>query len=460
MKIYIFLSIIWCLLGCTKKLDLKPSSNLVLPTTIQDFENLLDNSQIMNKTTGLIHASADEYDIPTLQVYESLSEPLTKATYIWQAEIFQGKTKVQDWTVPYSQIFICNSILDILAKQNTAGDAERQRIKGWALFCRAYAFYSLASTFAKAYDNGTANIDAGIPLKLTSSVTEIVPRSSVQQTYDQIIKDAIESSDLLQLEIPLDKRNRPSKVAAFALLARVYLSMRKYDEAEHYADKSLSIFDELADYNTLPIFPRGSSFSINSDETIYFSYNYESDYREFFVGTHSTIDKDLVSLYSPNDLRFPIYMRLSTNGNFIIKGINTLVSTNPFTGLANDEIYLIKAECLARSGKSSDAMHVLDQLLVKRWNPNATSPPKPYENQTAVTSEIALDRVLLERRKSLIFRNIRWTDLKRLNLEGRNIVLTRKLGDNVYTLEPNSPRYVLPIPDDEIALSGISQNIR
>jgi len=38
--------------------------------------------------------------------------------------------------------------------------------------------------------------------------------------------------------------------------------------------------------------------------------------------------------------------------------------------------------------------------------------------------------------------------------------LQRKLNVQVYTLEPNSLKFVLPIPDDIITLSGMEQNNR
>ena len=43
----------------------------------------------------------------------------------------------------------------------------------------------------------------------------------------------------------------PSKSAAFALLARVYLSMRKYDSALLFANRSLDVYNALLDYNDL-----------------------------------------------------------------------------------------------------------------------------------------------------------------------------------------------------------------
>jgi hypothetical protein len=56
---------------------------------------------------------------------------------------------------------------------------------------------------------------------------------------------------------------------------------------------------------------------------------------------------------------------------------------------------------------------------------------------------------------------LRWIDLRRLNTDSRYAVtLTRNLNNQIYTLPPNDQRYVLPIPDLEIKLSGIEQNPR
>jgi hypothetical protein len=67
---------------------------------------------------------------------------------------------------------------------------------------------------------------------------------------------------------------------------------------------------------------------------------------------------------------------------------------------------------------------------------------------------------LLERRRELLFRGLRFTDLLRLNKEGYQIALLRNLNGQQYALPPNSPLYVLPIPPDEIALTGEEQNPR
>jgi starch-binding outer membrane protein, SusD/RagB family len=443
--------------GCSKKLELKPSSSLLVPETIQDFEAILDNTEIMNMTSALPQMAADEYYIPTLANYQALTNPITNASYTWEKDIYQGRTQIKDWNFPYAQVFICNSVLDILSQKDVANNVKLKIIKGWALFNRAYAFYTLVSVFSKAYDSTTASSDLGIPLRLSAGVASLVQRSSVQQTYDQLINDAIEASSLLQPDIPATKRNRPSQVSCYAFLARVYISMRKYNLAEVYADKAFALYSTLIDYNTLPVSPTLSSWSDhNSTEVIYYSRNELVEYSQttYSSGALYGVDTNLRKSYHVNDLRRTVYFRINANGNWAVsKGINVPISY-PFTGLATDEIILIKAECLARRNQKDDAMFQLNKLLRTRFKTGT------YTDLTATSANEALDKILEERKKELIWRCIRWTDIKRFNLEGRNITLTRNLEGTIYTLEPNSSRYVLPIPDDEIALSGIEQNIR
>ena len=59
-----------------------------------------------------------------------------------------------------------------------------------------------------------------------------------------------------------------------------------------------------------------------------------------------------------------------------------------------------------------------------------------------------------------MMRGLSWMDIKGLNKEGANISLTRTINNKVYTLPANDPRFVLPIPDDVIEMSGMAQNSR
>jgi hypothetical protein len=66
--------------------------------------------------------------------------------------------------------------------------------------------------------------------------------------------------------------------------------------------------------------------------------------------------------------------------------------------------------------------------------------------------------ILQERRKELLFRGTRWTDLKRLNQDPKYaITLSRQLNGQVYQL-PAGETFVAWIPQRTIDMSGMKQN--
>ena len=78
-----------------------------------------------------------------------------------------------------------------------------------------------------------------------------------------------------------------------------------------------------------------------------------------------------------------------------------------------------------------------------------------------VRPPVALAKVLTERRKELLMRGLRWTDLRRLNRDSRfAVTLSRTVQGQEYLLPPGDPRYTLLIPNEVIVNSGIAQNSR
>ncbi|WP_158799779.1 RagB/SusD family nutrient uptake outer membrane protein [Pedobacter sp. L105] len=458
---FIFLIVITIFYGCKKDfLDAKPGTNMVSPNTLADEQALLENINCLNRTTpGLLQMSSDDYNFVDYESWLGTYFNAERNSYIWAKDLYEGQLGIKDWNVGYSSIFTCNNVLEGL-NQIPIVDLNRgqwNNIKGWALFMRAYAFYDLVRSFSPAYDSQTATTDLGIPIRLKPGIDEIEPRSSVEQTYNQILSDLSASSNLLYPGIQVNNKERPSKVATMALFSRIYLSMRKYDKAEQYADSTLNLYPTLIDYNTIDTL-QAVPFSINSTETIlnttvvanYYNILLTADYN-----TAVTINPSLYQLYDANDLRRSIFFGTNIQtGLLYMKYGYAGAYPSPFTGLATDEVYLIKAECLARRNQITDAMSTMNTLLINRYKTGHFIP------MSASNSQNALNQILVERRKELIWRSLRWTDLKRLNKEGADITLQRVANGITYTLPPNDPRYVFPIPDDEIALSGIQQNIR
>lgn len=455
------------LLSCSKSnfLDIKPRSNLVVPTTITDFQALLENDgggvvgSGFDASPGLGEISSDNYFMPD-NYYQSSASVLTKNLYTWATDPYSGLGNLKDWNLPYSQILITNLATEGLNNipVNSNNLQSWNNTFGDALFKRAFAFWNLAQVFCPPYDSSTAMSDLGLPLKLSSDINKVVQRSTVQQTYDHILKDLNAAINLVPNSFA-GHLNRASKPGVYALLARVYQSMRAYNKAGLYADSSLQLYSNLIDYNTVST-TTSSPFTNKNVETIY-QCMVSSGSIVFAATSTSTIpDSIIYRSYASNDLRSLIFFRVNTTTNVVSfkNGYEGNLANSQFTGITSSEMYLIRSECSARAGNVSAAMADLNALLVNRWKKNGTvSTFVPY---TASSASNALSQVLIERRKELIFRGLRWMDLRRLNKEGFGITLKRVIAGQTYTLAPNSSLYTLPIPPDEIALSGIQQNTR
>src|SRR6266536_536965 len=237
--------------SCKKDwLNAKPSKSLIVPSTIQDYQALLDNTNLMNTNhPGLGEIGTNNFYMLNTQ-WQSLYNFQERNAYIWTPDIFQGEYSF-DWNDAYTRILNANVVIKGIEKVQTDGTSQSNwnNVKGSALFFRAYDFYDLAQEFCKPYIQSTANSDLGIPLRTDPDVSKGSVRASVQETYDQIIHDLLIAKDLLPIN-PLYK-TRPSKPAAYALLARTYLAMENYDRALLYSDSSLQLFSALIDYNTL-----------------------------------------------------------------------------------------------------------------------------------------------------------------------------------------------------------------
>jgi hypothetical protein len=445
-----------CLTSCKKDfLDASPNKSLAIPESLQDFQSLLDDQSIYSGDPSLADISSDDYYVT--YSYLMAQQYFVQDCYTWASNTYAGGsgTAVQDWNRPYSTIYTANVVLDALPgfPPDPSTLASWNAIKGSALYYRAFNYYNLAQVFAPPYKPASNVSDIGLPLNLTSDLTAPVSRSTVQATYDQIIQDLLQAKDLLPITVSTTYLNRPSKPAALALLARTYLVMQDYFNAWKYADSCLQSYNTLMDYNTISPTPT-LPFPNPPSEVLVQSYELYPGILGSFSST-SYVDSSLYSSYADNDLRKSLFFKLNNTTHLPYFRGNYSNVSYLFDGMAIDEVYLIRAECNARTNQTAAALDDLNSLLIKRWK---TGTFTPYT--MANTSNI-LQFILTERRKELCFRGIRWTDLRRLNQDPNTAVTpTRVLNGQTYTLPPSDPRYTLLIPLDEILYGKIAQNQR
>ncbi|MCQ6958279.1 RagB/SusD family nutrient uptake outer membrane protein [Mucilaginibacter aquariorum] len=455
--IIIILYITTSLFSACKKdwLNAKPDKALVVPKTIADYQALLDNTKgfanPMNIDLASLSMVGDGDYYITDATYNSLGSGGEQSAYLWAPnDNFYAGQGSNDWISSYGRILTTNVVLDGLGtiKPDQSNQAAYELAKGSALFFRTYDFYSLSQQLCKVYNASTAKSDLGLPLRLSSNVNLSVARSTLQETYGQMINDLIQAAALLPVTATYP--TRPSKPAAFGLLARVYLSQENYAKALLYADSCLQINNALLDYNELSVtspFP----LSYFNKEVIFHTQlgGYLS-----FNPPNLIVDPGLYQSFEPNDLRQPIFFKTQA-GIITIKTSYIGSAFQPFGGIATDEMYLIRAECYAREGQVNKALTDLNSLLKKRYKTGT------FTGLTAADENEALAIILKERRKELCFRNLRWTDLRRLNRDSRfQVTLTRTINGKTYTLAPNSPRYVLPLDPIETTRGGLQQNER
>ncbi len=444
MRVYAIVLLMMLCTSCTKDfLDAKPDESLVVPNRLRDFQALLDNSQVMNTRHPSIGQLGTDDFYMTYDRWTSYSTTRYRNAYRWTPDLYEGDQRVIEWDYPYQQVFYANLVLDGVTQYGNNDDSWKQ-LKGAALFYRSYGYYQLAQLFCKPYVTATAADDLGIPLRNSADVNEPVTRATIAATYQQMLSDFTVAAELL----PVTQTNklRPIKAAAHAMLARLYLLMGDYAKAKEAAKAALVSHNTLIDYNTLS---SSASFPLAR-------YNPEVIFHSVLLSDASagrlSVDSNLYASYAVTDKRRVAFYRLNS-GRLIFRGSYD-GSALLFNGLATDELILIAAECEARLGEMQAALDDLNQLLLKRYQTGSFVP------LIAATAEEALQHVLTERRKELAFRGIRWSDLRRLNTQGSSITLTRNLNGEMITLLPNSPLYVLPIPDIVIRLSGIEQNPR
>lgn len=441
VKMLFCIGFILILQACHQEfLAIKPTKSLVVPQKLEDFQGLLDNmSTVMNRGVGMHVMAGDEMFVESVNLLQY--DQIDRETYLWKLPPYPDNGSY-DWSDAYRSIFYANIVLEGTKKYGE-GSLPWLELEAAAKFYRAWALYGLVEAFGDKYDAAKLKELKGVPVRLDPDIEVIAQRASLFDTYKQIFEDLDFAKSYLPEKI--EYVTKPSKTAALALLARIYLAIEEYDKALLNAELSMKFKDDLLDYNTLNTsntrtFPLG--YLGTNPEVIFYSILTTGAYT---ILATTYCDTVLMEDFHNCDLRRTSFFKDLGNKRANYKGSYT-GSATAFGGLATDELYLIRAECLIRLDRSAEAKPYLDKLLINRWMKNSYVPIL-LEGQ-----EELLRFVLQERRKQLYLRGLRWPDLKRLNKDPRFQVTLKKRGTDGQLLElpPDDNRYVFPIPGNEL----------
>jgi hypothetical protein len=326
----------------------------------------------------------------------------------------------------------------ILAHLDVIDDEdEKTRIEGEARFIRGCVYFDLVRLYGKDWADGDPGVNLGVPLKLTptslvySPTENIISRSTVEEVYDQVLTDLTEAEAML----PEDNGFYATTWAAKAMLARVALQQRNYEEARLKAND---------------IIENGPFSLLDRVELIY---NQRSNHAEDIFALQITTqdgENALQTFYAASDLNGRRDIRVRAEYEEIFdeedERLTTLIyfdaSDRRLSGKYTDqfsninmirlaEMYLIRAEGnLIAGGDQVGPNTPGDDLQVLRSRARATDAP--------VTPTI--DDIMLERKRELAFEGNFLHDIRRreATIEQRG------------TYPWNADELVLPIPQREL----------
>lgn len=324
------------------------------------------------------------------------------------------------WNTSYKGIANANTVIDRIGLIEFEDPELKSRILGEAYFLRALFHFNLSQVFGK------------VPVILEEITDPEQSNTHFRQTlevvYAQIESDLLEAANLLPASYAAGNAGRATTWAAKGLLGKVYLTQRKYSEAQLILLEVVNsdLFALEANYESIfdPSNKNGveSLFEIQFDGSVIgegspfvnqFAPRFSTTLVPSGIGEgNNQPTEDMVNAYETGDQRLEASLKTSftdANGNliesnYITKFFNGTSIPNQgidnFPVLRYADILLMLTE--AQFFQNGSGIAFLNQVRNRAGLENLTG--------------IDLDAILQERRVELAFENYRWFDLVRTGM--------------------------------------------
>ncbi|RNL90330.1 RagB/SusD family nutrient uptake outer membrane protein [Sinomicrobium pectinilyticum] len=396
------------------------------------YAKLRDEVLICGGQTGvgfLMGLYADELD------YYALAQP---AETFYRHQVIASDITVNNlWNSAYNMVYMSNSVLEGLENSQSLAEETKNQLKGEALFVRALVHFYLVNLFGD------------VPYITITNYRENdkVTRTPEIEVYENIVEDLTKAKSLISNTYITGERTRPNKWVVSALLARVYLYLEQWQDAEIESSQVINtttLYDLQVSIDE--VFLKESPSAIwqlkpknEGDNT--------AEGTLFFLSSGppqiSALNPALVQEMEDGDLRKQHWISEVTDGNttwyFPYKyrqNQNTGTSLEYSIVFRLAEQYLIRAEARARQGNVPGAQQDINVMRERAG----------LSDITASSTEELIQVILKERRFELFTEHgHRWFDLRRSGLAGQ-------------VLAPVKPGWtptdiLLPIPEAELLMN-------
>lgn len=441
------------LTSCNDYLGVLPKGSKI-PVSLADYEALLRDEYTCQTTniTQSINLLNDAYVTNSNLNYY----PLYKANYFWDESANRIELNNSDETTyynSYAAISTFNLILESAPSATNCTEAERNILMAQAKVLRSLVYFTLTNFYAQTYDKTTAAQKLSVPLILSANMGTSYTQVTIEQMYKFIIDNIKEA--IAYLPEKSATIIHPNLGSAYALLARVYLQQEEYDLALTNAQEALkhnnTLYDWVDYYNkNKEQIENPSSYTATASPAGYDcaeNYYYRHGVRSQ-AGSESSILLERAASFEPGDARFAARYKIKTLGADTYYTSTTKGFFND-GGLKTSEMYLIKAECLARAGKLDQAMNALNDVRVRRIL------PIKYVALTASTQEQAINYIRRTKDNEMMFSIVAFGDARRFNKDSKYAKTLSKVVDGVtYSLSPTSHLWTMVFPMGAIKNSG------
>lgn len=444
-RILLYLLLIIMLASCDNFLEVGPNTSELdtelvfknVNTAIAALEAIYHELQFNSFASGSVISITN---LGNILADDALEYNITNDRYDFNRNTLRPDNSTNNiiWSSAYKQLYNANALLEGIEDNTNLLEKTKQRIEGEAKFLRAFIYYYLVHIYNE------------VPLVLTTdyNVNQSLPRTSVSEIYTQMQLDLEEALVYLPEEYIQSEGEhiRPTKFAAYTLLARMALWRSEFDKTINYAN-------EVIESDAYELVHLDEVFKANSRESIWqlvpvvpniganegAVYILENNPAAPNNSASQSLTVDLLSIWETGDARYDNWINVYTEGidnyyypfKYKIKNGGDSEEYSMVMRLA--ELYLIRAEAHARSGNVQAALDDLNKIRNRAGLPDWTAADVPDIEQA----------VLDERRRELFSEwGHRWLDLKRFG------VIDEVLGQKKPTWQPHAK--LLPIPEQDI----------
>ncbi|MBV7530664.1 RagB/SusD family nutrient uptake outer membrane protein [Chitinophaga sp. sic0106] len=448
--------------GCKKYTDITPKGQNLL-NRATDLDLLLNVNYSGTPFTAMKQALLDnDMYLQAINVPNTISsnvQTMNKILLTYDESADRAALTLTDG--PYEGLYrLISTVANIvLANADKAsGDPQLlKQLKAEAHILRAYSHYLLVNIYAKAYDPASAAMDGGVPYVKDIDFESVNNKNTVKEVYDNLLGDV--DAALAMDALPDQPKNgmRIGKAFAYAVKAKVLLSMRNYPAALEAVKEALKYNSTLEDHRTLLAMPKAARVPVRSGISAADNLFYATD-NSFSPTTFTPTYEILRDWYEPGNIIKDSSLVYNYDIGYLYVGLANIPGwiapayESNMAGMTTSDLVLMKAECLIRTNQVAEGMAEVNSIRIRRIS--------PYIPLSATDEAQGMKYLQQTSRIEFLYTMRNFINLKRWNREGKYAaVITRTLNGVTYQLTPDSKLWIFPFPQSATQFNAsLTQN--